>query len=340
MKQNLSLLIAALTFSAMQAGAQSSSAKMGAATPANSSTSKIEDLKKPTEKMKDVDEEITDARMRATLGSKSKWSFKSDLSYSGGSVNDPFGSIRPNYRASATAESLTYLSGNVGVNVRITPKDSISFGSGLTINDPFHGDITKPASDTRRGRAANAVLPRYEMSTPFVSWSRGYKAFGTQMSTSVSTTYYTDEDTSKYQNYLGNVSLSQVFLANFGTSKWNGGVSVSLAKYLYNGALSDTGYVAAQAAGRYMRSDISAGLFPFMQYTFNDTYSFRTVFGYFQFAKYEVNDRYVQLEPYQSVGVGISITRDIYLYPNIQFTPKDVRDDRTNVALSTNINLF
>ena len=340
MKQNLSLLIAALTFSAMQAGAQSSSAKIGAASTTNTSTSKIEDLKKPTEKMKDVDDEITDARMRASLGSKSKWSLKSDFSYSGGSINDPFGSIRPNYRASATAESLSYLSGNLGVNVRIGQKDSISFGSGLTINDPFHGDITKPAADTRRGRKADAVLPRYEMSTPFVSWSRGYKAMGTQMSTSVSTTYYTDEDTSKFQNYLGSVSLSQVFLANFGTSKWNGGVSLSLSKYLYNGALTDPDYVALQNQGRFQRSDIGVGLFPFLQYTFNDTYSFRTVFGYLQFSKYEINDRYIQLEPYQSVGFGISVTRDIYLYPNIQFTPKDIRDDRTNVALSTNINLF
>lgn len=338
MKNTVSLLIAGLTLAAMQAGAQTSSST-SSTTSTTTSTSKIGDLQKPTEKMKDIDEEITDARLRATLGSKSKWSFKSDLSYSGGSINDPMGSIRPNYRASATTEALAYLSGNIGVNVRVADKDSISFGSGLTINDPFHGDITKPASDVRSGRKADAVLPRYEMSTPFVSWSRGYKAFNTQMSSSVSATYYTDEDTQK-QDYLGSVSFSQVFLANLGTSKWNGGVSVSLAKYIYSGPLSDAFYLALQENGKYKRSDISAGLFPFMQYTFNDRYSFRTVFGYFQFAKYEINDQYVQLEPYQSVGIGISITRDIYLYPNVQFTPKDIRDDRTNVALSTNINLF
>ncbi|KYG64656.1 hypothetical protein AZI86_10600 [Bdellovibrio bacteriovorus] len=339
MKNKMSLLIAGLILAAMQAGAQTSSST-SATTSTTTSTSKIGDLQKPTEKMKDIDEEITDARLRASLGSKSKWSLKSDLSYSGGSVNDPMGSIRPNYRASATAEALTYLSGNIGVNVRVGDKDSISFGSGLTINDPFHGDITKPAADVRSGRKADAVLPRYEMSTPYVSWSRGYKAMGTQMSSSLSLTYYTDEDTRDNQKYTGSVSFSQVFLANFGTTKWNGGVSVSLGKYVYSGALTDEYYVNMQSAGKYKRSDISAGLFPFMQYTFNDRYSFRTVFGYFQFSKYEIDDRYLQLEPYQSVGVGISITRDIYLYPNIQFTPKDIRDDRTNVALSTNINLF
>jgi hypothetical protein len=42
---------------------------------------------------------------------------------------------------------------------------------------------------------------------------------------------------------------------------------------------------------------------------------------------------------YQSAGLGISVTRDIYLYPNVQFIPEDVRSDRTNVGVSANINL-
>ncbi|BEV68389.1 hypothetical protein Bb109J_c1809 [Bdellovibrio bacteriovorus] len=88
------------------------------------------------------------------------------------------------------------------------------------------------------------------------------------------------------------------------------------------------------------RYDYGVGLFPFAEYAFNDDYSFRTVFGYFQFAKYEEQGDLIQMEPYQSMGVGISVTRDIYVYPNVQFTPKDIRADRTNVAVSANLNLF
>ncbi|QDK44229.1 MULTISPECIES: hypothetical protein [unclassified Bdellovibrio] len=338
MKQNLSLLIAALTFSAMQAGAQSSSAKIGAASSTNTSTSKIEDLKKPTEKLKDVDDEITDARLRATLGSKSKWSFKSSLGYSGGSVREPLSSVRPAYRTSSTDEVMAYLSGDIGINLRATDRDNVSFSTGMTINDPLHGDITKPATD-ETAMGGGEVMPRYEFSTPSISWSRGYKAMGTQMVSSVTYGHYTDSVSGR-KNLLGGVSFSQTILANFGTSKWNGGVSISGGKTLYKGDLEDAKYKKAQDKGTFMRTDLNAGLFPFLQYSFNDTYSFRTVFGYFQFYKYELNDRWVQIEPYQSVGFGISVTRDIYLYPNIQFTPKDIRDDRTNVALSTNINLF
>lgn len=305
---------------------------------ASSSSASMSDLKKPDEKKTDIDDEITDARLRAQLGSKSVWSFKSSLAYSGGSIQDPLNSVRPNYRASATIESMTSLSGDVGVNYRAGERDNFSFGTGITIVDPLHGDITKPAEDVRTGRSG--VLPRYEVSTPYLGWSRGYKAMGTQMVSSVTYAHATDSDSINLSKSLGSLTLSQTILANFGNSNWNGGASISLSKAFYTGDITDTTVLARMAAGTFKRLDLSGGVFPFLQYSFNDTYSFRTVFGYFQFARYDGFDENIQLEPYQSVGTGISITRDIYIYPNIQFTPKDVRAERTNVAISANINLF
>ncbi len=41
-----------------------------------------------------------------------------------------------------------------------------------------------------------------------------------------------------------------------------------------------------------------------------------------------------------SFGVGYAVIRDVYLQPNVQFIPNDIRADRTNVALSANINVF
>lgn len=332
MKKNLCVFALSFVIAPVASLAQSSSATT------NSSTLKMEELKKADEKEKDIDNEITDARMRAQLGSKSKWSFKSSLSYSGGSVESPFDSVRPNYRASATIEAMTSLAGDVGINYRAGERDNISFGTGLTVIDPLHGDITKSAKDVRKG--AKADLDRYEISTPYLGWSRGYRAFETQMISGVSYGHATDSDSIKKTRVFGSVSLTQTVLANFGQSKWNGGTSVSVAKNIYSGEVTDPGTLLRMQKGLYKRSELSYGLFPFLQYTFNDRYSFRTVFGYFQFTRYEGSNDNVQLEPYQSVGMGVSITRDIYLYPNVQFTPKDIRSDRTNVALSANINLF
>lgn len=328
----MSLVAAGLVMAPVASFAQSSS------TATNSSTLKMDNLKKPEEKEKDIDQEITDARMRAQLGSKSKWSFKSSLSYSGGSIEQPLESVRPNYRASATIEAMTSLSGDVGVNYRAGERDNISFGTGVTIIDPLHGDLTKPADDARKGRSGS--LARYEVSTPYLGWSRGYRALDTQMISSLTYNHATDSDSINLTKTFGALNFSQTFLANFGKTKWNGGASISLGKSFYTGDITDPALVARMKKGLYKRTELSYGLFPFLQYTFNDRYSFRTVFGYFQFSRYEGYNDNVQLEPYQSVGVGVSITRDIYLYPNVQFTPKDIRSDRTNVALSANINVF
>lgn len=307
---------------------------------ANTSTVKASESQKSTEKVKDIDDEITDARMRATLGSKSKFSFKSSLAYNGSSIETPLAEIRPNYRASKDLSSLTSLSGDIGMNYRLGQRDNISFGTGITMLTPLHGALDKPTIVDGRNPQKPTERDRWEVSTPYLSWSRGYKAFGTQMSTSVTYAHYTDSYTIDEEKYMGSISASHVFLWSFGASKWTGGTSITLANYLYNGDYTNAQLVAANQAGAYARRSLDYGLFPFAQYTFNDMFSFRTVFGYFQFTQYEGESEGVQLEPYQSVGLGISVTRDIYLYPNVQFTPKDIRSDRTNVALSANINLF
>ncbi|MEN0059250.1 MAG: hypothetical protein AAGB31_10490, partial [Bdellovibrio sp.] len=262
--------------------------------------------------------------------SKSQWSFKSSLGYNGGSLQRPFDTIRPNYRASATMESLSTLSGTVGVNYRISKGGNLSFGTGIKIMDPLHGDVTKDFEDPRANRQG-AKVRRNQVSTPYLDYSQGYRALGMQMISSITYSHYTEEDSTDYYNLLGNVSLSQTVLADLGSSNWQGGVSLSYDKEIVKGSFSVPGD---------MRYDYGIGLFPFAEYSFNDTFSFRTVFGYFQFAQYEEQGELIQLEPYQSVGIGISVTRDIYVYPNIQFTPKDIRDDRTNVAVSANLNLF
>ncbi|NUN06028.1 MAG: hypothetical protein HUU57_09725 [Bdellovibrio sp.] len=332
------LLALALTavFSA-NASAQTET-KSESTSATNESSVKVSDMQKPTEKVKDIDDEITDARMRATLGSKSMWSFKSSLAYNGGSLKDPGATVRPAYRTGPDTEALATLSGNVGVNLRLNERDNLSFGTGITIVDPFHGDITKNAEDkTYYGNGKEVA--RYRVSTPYMGWSRGYKAFGAQMISSMTGSYYT-ADTTTALGYSYNLSYSQTILANFGTTKWNGGVSFSLSKDFYGNEVTNKGFKADMNSGKVNREEWLVGAYPFMQYSFTDRYSFRTVFGYGEFQRKEDTTGFKQVEPYQSVGLGISVTRDIYLYPNIQFTPKDIRDDRTNVALSTNINLF
>lgn len=337
MKLKALLAAAGLVFAPATLWAQTSSTSASSANT-NSNSAKIEDLQKSEEKKKDIDNEITDARMRATLGSKSKFSFKSTLGYSGGSLKEPGNSVRPAYRSGPDTETMATLSGTVGMNTRITDRDSITVGTGITIVDPLHGDITKNAED-KTSLGQNEQVSRYRIATPYLSWSRGYKAFDAQMISSATASYYT-ADTTIARGYLWNFGFSQTVLANLGTTKWTGGISFSLGKDFYRAEVTNKNFAAGMAAGTMSRDEWLLGAYPFMQYSFSDKYSFRTVFGLAEFQQKEKSSSFGQIEPYQSVGFGVSITRDIYLYPNVQFTPKDIRDDRTNVALSANINLF
>jgi hypothetical protein len=70
--------------------------------------------------------------------------------------------------------------------------------------------------------------------------------------------------------------------------------------------------------------------------------NWRAVYRYYwyQQSRAQKSSEWTTLDPTISTGIGFSITRDIFLYPNIQFNPEDIRADRTNLGLSANINLF
>lgn len=311
----------------------------------STSTSTIKDVV-PQEQPKDSDAEVTNARLRATMGSKSKWSIRTSFAYNGGSVESPFSEIRPDYQAGSGVDSLSALGGSVGVNYRMQNGDSLALSTGLSIQNPFHGDLTRNAMvDPRDGRSE---VKRADVQNPSLSWGRNYKAGGMQMQTSLAYSHSTSQSARQILKSIGGLSLSQTALMEMGTSGWTGGMSFIVAQYFYEGDATERFNAATGVTSRPRQFETGFGLYPFAEYSFNDRYSFRTVFGYF------ANSRYRQQAggstgdpasviadvPYQSMGLGISINRDVYLYPNVQFTPFDIRAERSNVALSANVNMF
>jgi len=73
----------------------------------------------------------------------------------------------------------------------------------------------------------------------------------------------------------------------------------------------------------------------------NDTLLWRIVYRRF-YDRMDPTDSWTYRKRKDSIstGIGISLGRDVFLYPNIQFIPTDIRSDRTNVAMSANVNLF
>ena len=316
------LLIAVMVLGSM-AQAQTEAA---ADQTANQSSSKIENLQNKDEQMKDMDDEITNQRLRATLGSKSKWSVRTSSAFQGGSVKKPFDANRPNYRGAVATPTATYFFSDVAIKRRLGDKDSLNFGTGLTLFKPFHRTLDESTNSGSGARNLN-------ISNPYLEYNVAYKIGNLQASTAATYTHaVNDFDVSEVKS-LGTFDLSQTLIGEVSKNLSVGAV-VSLSRTMYKGSGNFDGQGNAKV-------NFEPALYPFAEYTFNDTYSFRTVFGYFQFQEF-ANDKgeYRQLTPYQSMGIGISVNRDVYIYPNIQIAPKDISADRTNLGISANINIF
>lgn len=302
----------------------------------NASNAKISDIAQPpaVQTQKDIDSEITNARMRASLGSKSQWSVRTALGYNGGSVESPLASIRPNYQAGNTQPIPASLGGTVGIKYSINKNDSLALNTGLSVNDPLHGDTARSTYINARNKA---VENRYELSNPSLTFDHAYKTGGLQMISEAVAQGFTQTFYSKGFNYAGELDLTQTVLADLGSSKWSAGLQAGVSLYATNGAISPE-----FAANGIVQDDYTLALYPFAEYSISDRYSFRTVFGYFveDHVKGDQSGALQAETPYQSMGIGISLTRNVYLYPNVQFTPFDIRADRTNVALSANMSVF
>lgn len=281
----------------------------------------------------DIDQEITNARMRAESGSKSKFSLSTSVAYTGGAVSRPFGAERPNLAGTPDTQVNTSIDGTMSARYRWTKSDSLSLGVGFGLMTPFQGDI-------------NSESNQLNIYDPTVGYSRVGKVGVFQSIASVSVSGGTSQESQNIAKLgTAGASYNLLYSTSFGLTV---GSSVAGSYTAYS---NDPGDLNSKAPGTrrpgYYGGDSRTGwtvaVYPYAEYAFNDWISARTVFGYFNWRHLYGDDnqyRLLQTFVYQSVGVGLSVTRDVYLYPNIQFVPDNIRSDFTNVALSATINMF
>ncbi len=258
----------------------------------------------------DIDSEITNAKMRAESGSKSKHSLSMGVGYSGGSVKDAFSKTRPNISANSTVEAKTSAAGDLNYRYRMTPSDSLTAGFGLKwVTPTFEGQ-------------------KIEASNPGVGYSKTFKAGAVQNSFSAGLTAITASELIESSKMAYSADVGHTGIMEIGRSGWQLGLSGAVSYYNYTQNLGG-------------QTEYELGLYPFIEYAFNDKYNFRSVYrGNSYGSVRENNMTFEQFEPTQSLGVGIAATRDIFLYPNIQWVWRDVTAEKTNVAMSASMNFF
>ncbi|MCB0363405.1 MAG: hypothetical protein KDD35_11815, partial [Bdellovibrionales bacterium] len=289
---------------------------------------KLEDVR-GNEGKTDVDQLITNKRMRADSGSKSELSLSTQFSYYGGTVLQPGSKIRPNIRDAANTQTMAAIVGQVSGKYRVSERGSVSAGVGLQMLAPFHEPISNSAVTNAKGEKAT----RNDIFDPNVTYTYLDKFSGVQ---SVSTVSLIGNSTaySRQYGYVATLEGSQTFMKDIGTT------GLSLGALLVAGASSFDDF---SFKARSNSSDYYFGIYPCLEYVFNDTFNFRTISGLWAY-EHSRNARspwtFAKNVIYQSVGLGISVTRDIFLYPNIQFQPEHIEAKATNVGLTAYVNVF
>ncbi len=327
----LTSLVMALTVA--QASAQTTSTTTEKTTGSETSM-KIEDAKEKNKVDGNIDEEITNARMRAETGSKSKLSVSLTANYLGGSIKEPFAENRANPTNEPTPEKVR-MSGDLGLRYRQTKNLSFTAGGGYSVVRPFHG------------------MDKSELSTPSVGANYASKIGPTQNSSDVSLSYATEEDALEIGSTVG-VGVGHTVLGNVGQTALTLGLSLA-ADYTEFDKKTDTATLTDGRSGPAMafQQNYQLAAYPFLEYAFSDRFQFRTVtrpwiFSHRRAASgWEFNKR-----PWtQSMGLGIVVTRDIYIYPNFQFVVEDLRRadynifrdvvaDGTTFGISATVNVF
>ncbi len=328
----LATLVLALSFGGVNAFAQQA--------PATSkSTLKIEDVDPGKNKVDgDLDQEITNAKLRAESGSKSKFSLSFTGSYLGSSLEVPFDKDRPNTSNEATPPRV-FMGGSFGGRYRIDKNQSLSLGIGYSVVRPFQ------------------EARYWDVSNPYVSYSYAGKIGKVQNISDATLSVTTNRDETEIGSFMAG-SLSNTMMYDFGGSRASIGLA-AVGEYTYFSKDKDSlaRYAGDEAdktfkAGRDQR-DYTLAAYPLMEYAISDYVQLRTVFRPWVF-NHNVNQEgltFSRARWTQSIGVGVAVRRDVYLYPNFQYDWEQWRGDDYNwfakntranstVGLSATLNIF
>lgn len=310
------LLIATFTLAGMQSYGQQT----------QQSVESVES--KSSEGYDQADELITNRRFRASTGSLSDWSINSSFAYDGGSLSDPLNVERPNLNAAGDVAAIQGVSGNVGISYRLTKKDRLNFGIGLRMLAPFHSSIDTENARTRTEFENNQG--DVDVNDPNIAYTRIGNISGIQSVFSVTGTNYTTGNlTDLGFDYRVRATWNTMY--DFGDSGFSAG-------FLFLGSRFINEDLGPEIEQSQLENEFA--VLPQFEYVINDTLNLRTITRAYWYQSNAATGDYKRLEFTQSAGLGISVNRDLFLYPNIQFKPRDLKSDSTNIGLSANLNIF
>lgn len=302
----------------------------------NTERSSLSDLKPATGNKvpgsEEVDELLTNNNLRALSGSTARLSIASQFNYNGGTINSAFSENRPNISLASGNTLKSDLDGSISVKYNLTAKDALLTGVGVRWIAP----LSKNGPSNYNGTT-------YDVMNPYLVYQHIYKWLGVQSVIQVTGTQWTQADQTAL-GYDKQLNIDQENIYELGTS----GVSVGASLAFQYQTFNKSGSYLTPSNQNYL-PDIAAAqsvwlvtVAPELEYQLTSKVNLRTLINPWTFEHYRSqNDRFavVRDAAYQSIGVGFSVTRNVFLYPNVQFTPQHVSADLTNAGISATVNL-
>lgn len=307
------------------------------------------DSKKKSDKKEAKSSDVTEnKKLKAELGSMSKFSMSGTIGYVG-ALDDVFGDTLPNPNNSR-GNYATSVSGSLSARYRLDKTTSITGGISYLYYIPstYTDAVTGITQDTA-----------HQLKNPSISYNKVIKHDGYLQTKSWTVTKFTQEGTldagwSWEVDYSTSFYWSKVKGSNFTL-----GVSFGAYHDFYNkdifGKIGSTELAArAQTIGV---DDYGIAIYPFAEYALSDSFTLRTVVGQ-AFTHYVSSNAgtvatpwnsFVRQKLYQTIGLGYAITDLIYMYNYVKWYPvHNIKNDDGNSAfmdtaqwgISVTFNLF
>lgn len=284
-------------------------------------------VKKPA-KVDKSDQLITNRRYRARTGSLSAFSLASTFIYRGGSMEDPLGANRPNLAGRADAASVARLNANLTGTYRLDALNRINAGVGMQTLAPFQNSIDTESPAAQREFDNNQG--DIDVFDPFISYRHMNRFFGIQTIATGGLTQYTAGNM-RDNGYQNRVFLELDTMYDIGSTGLTVGARFGFEQFFFD---NDD----PELQGRQL--DQVARLEPQVEYEINDKINLRTVFRTFAYQNNKADSTMRRRPLTQDVGVGISVSRNVFLFPNFQFSYDNPSIENTNVGFVANINMF
>lgn len=280
-----------------------------------------------------VDDLITNNNLRALSGSLSRWSIASQFNYNGGTIEEPLSQDRPNISAASGNTIKSDLDGAISTKYNIDGKNSLMAGIGMRWIAP-----------AAMGALNNYAGTTFDVMNPYVEYQHVYKWLGIQSVLQAQGMLWTQADYTAI-GYAGQFTVDQENMYQVGKSHLSIGVSTVAQYNLFNksgaaGNPTDSTYVPDLSV---VQSVWAIDFAPIIEYQITDKINFRTLVNVFYYEHYANATNPTDLfhdAIYQSIGIGLSVTRDVFLYPNVQFLPGNMAANLTNVGMAATINVF